>query len=139
MSNIEERDTREGKATTYRQPHAIDNTKKGDAGEDDGGPEFDGKTYNAKKDKQRLTTLLTLVRNFMSDGLPHTFSEIREGIGNKGSEAGISARLRDLRKKKFGGMTVIRRRRGDPKKGLWEYILVKATPETEHGEKWEGT
>lgn len=33
-------------------------------------------------------------------------------------EASASARLRDLRR---AGLTVERRRRGDPKAGLWEY------------------
>lgn len=100
-------------------------------------PDFDGETYVAAKDKRRLSTLLTLVRRFMSDGLPHTLGEIHKGI-DRGSEASISARLRDLRKEKFGGQTVLRRRRGDPHNGLWEYVLVKASAETEHGEKWEG-
>jgi hypothetical protein len=39
-------------------------------------------------------------------------------------EASISARIRDLRKDHFGGYTVQRRRRGDPTKGIWEYLLV---------------
>lgn len=37
------------------------------------------------------------------------------------SEAGISARLRDLRKPRFGGYEVLRRRRTQ---GQWEYRLV---------------
>jgi len=48
--------------------------------------------------------------------------EIRERIGG-GSEAGISARLRDFRKIKFGGHKVYRRRRGEASKGLHEYRL----------------
>ena len=41
-------------------------------------------------------------------------------------EASISARVRDLRKEQFGGYTVERRRRGDPTKGIWEYLIVKS-------------
>ncbi len=39
------------------------------------------------------------------------------------SESGISARIRDLRKPEFGGYTIDRQRRGDPKRGLHEYRL----------------
>lgn len=136
--NPDDRDTRE-MGPAYR-PHAVTKTAATSVSDAElaNAPDFDGRTYNAKKDKKRLTKLLILVHNFMSDSKPHTLEEIRAHIG-RGSEAGISARIRDLRKKQFGGMTVIRRRRGDPTRGLWEYVLVKATAETEHGEKWEGT
>jgi hypothetical protein len=58
----------------------------------------------------------------MSDGAWRTLEEIRSRVG--GSEAAISARLRDLRKDKFGGHIVESRRRGDGSRGLWEYRLV---------------
>lgn len=54
----------------------------------------------------------------MSDGAWHTLSELADKC--QGSEAGISARLRDLRKAKFGGYTVTAKRLG---KGLWAYRM----------------
>ena len=83
---------------------------------------FEGQTYNPEHDGARLGTQLERVKGLMSDTLWRTLSEIRSQTG--GSEAGISARLRDLRKEKFGGHTVLRRRRGAPSQGLWEYRLV---------------
>lgn len=61
------------------------------------------------------------VLSLMSDGKWRTLSEIHEAVG--GTEASVSARLRDLRKPKFGGYTVLRRRVGDPRRGMWEYKL----------------
>lgn len=83
---------------------------------------FDGLTIDDELDSDRLASLLGRVRRLMADGVWRTLAEIHEVVG--GSEAGISARLRDLRKSKFGGHLVDRRRRGDPKQGLWEYRLV---------------
>ncbi len=84
--------------------------------------DFDGETYEAEHDEDRLGTLLTEVKTLMADGVWRTLAEIQAQVG-RGSEAGISARLRDLRKEKFGSCTVERRRRGDPKEGLFEYRL----------------
>jgi len=65
--------------------------------------------------------LLDRVRDLMRDGRWRTLAEIVELCG--GSEAGVSARLRDLRKPQHGGRRVERRRRGEPRLGLWEYRL----------------
>jgi hypothetical protein len=81
---------------------------------------FDGQTYHADLDQARLTTEFERVKALMADGQWRTLKEIRIGIGG-GSEPGISARLRDLRKAKYGAYIVERRRRGNPKAGLWEY------------------
>ena len=81
---------------------------------------FDGRTFSPAIDGRRLTTLLVRVKHLMSDGRWRTLSDIRVLIG--GSEAGISARLRDLRKVKFGGYTVDKERVGPD--GLWRYRLV---------------
>lgn len=70
------------------------------------------------EDKQRLERLLDRVRALMRDGAWRTLGEIVAEVG--GSEAGVSARLRDLRKRPICA-TVERRRRGDPRAGLWEY------------------
>lgn len=77
-------------------------------------------SYEARHDKIRLDTLLGLVLEALRTGAWLTLSELRERTG-RGSEAGISARIRDLRK---FGFTVSRRRRGEAKRGLFEYRLV---------------
>lgn len=83
---------------------------------------FDGKTYQAELDLERLASSLDRVKALMRDGRWRSLSEIAQRCGC--SEAGASARLRDLRKPRFGRYTVERRRRGDPKAGLWEYRLL---------------
>jgi hypothetical protein len=45
------------------------------------------------------------------------------GAIGSGSEAGVSARLRDFRKSDFGGHVVNRRRRGECSLGVFEYQL----------------
>lgn len=84
---------------------------------------FDGETYEADSDFVRLTGQMQLVHQCMSDYQWRTLAEIRSQIG-VGSETGISARLRDLRKDKWGSHQVDRRRRGDGQKGLFEYRLI---------------
>lgn len=79
---------------------------------------FDGRTYDPPLDKARLKTMLDRVRALTADGTPRTLSEITAAVG--GSEAGVSARLRDLRKPRFGAHAVYRRRRAGHN-GLWEY------------------
>jgi hypothetical protein len=79
---------------------------------------FDGRTYDPPLDKARLVTMLDRVRTLMGDAKWRTLSEITAAVG--GSEAGVSARLRDLRKPRFGAHAVYRRRRAGHN-GLWEY------------------
>lgn len=83
---------------------------------------FDGDTFEPNLDFSRLLTLMERVEALMSDGLWRTLEEIRSLCG--GSEASVSARLRDLRKEKWGAHIVERRRRGEPKAGLWEYRVA---------------
>lgn len=71
-------------------------------------PPFRGLTYEPQKDKARLSGQLERVRKFMSDGQYHTLREISEAA--QGSEASVSARLRDLRRIRFGGHLVDRKR-----------------------------
>ena len=80
---------------------------------------FDGSTYDAARDEVRLTGQLQNVKQVLSDNRWHTLSEISQRIG--GSEAGISARIRDLRKPKFGNHTIDRQHIGG---GLWRYRWV---------------
>lgn len=84
--------------------------------------DFDGATYEPPLDRERLTGQLRRVYELMRDARWRTLTEIREVAG--GSEAACSARLRDLRKARFGGHTVERRRRGDGRAGLFEYRLA---------------
>jgi hypothetical protein len=69
---------------------------------------FDGKTYESDKDKDRLSTQLLRVRKLMSDGEWRTLAQVAAAV--ESSEAGASARLRDLRKKRFGKRLVDRER-----------------------------
>jgi hypothetical protein len=82
---------------------------------------FDGVTFEPAQDAARLTGQLERVRNLMCDGQWRTLSEIAVRVG--GSEAGVSARLRDLRKEKFGAHTVERKRVDG---GLWVYRVIPA-------------
>jgi len=90
-------------------------------------PDFDGESYDPALDHERLTTQLAAVRTAMLDGQWRTLEEIAVATGLQENTASISARLRDLRKSKFGGFSVDRRRRGDPKEGLWEYRVAEAS------------
>lgn len=83
-------------------------------------PKFQGKTYDAAKDEKRLTSQLERVRRVMADGQWHTLWELAERVN--GSEAGVSARLRDLRKERWGARTIERRRVVG---GLWEYRMTR--------------
>ena len=87
---------------------------------------FDGVTYTPKHDQKRLTGQLKAVYELWNGRLFRSWWTLREiAVNVEGSEAGVSARLRDLRKEKFGGHTVNKRHRGDPKRGLWEYQLER--------------
>lgn len=84
-------------------------------------PRFDGATFDPVHDSSRLGAQLAAVRQLMGDGLWRTLSEIAAALN--APEASVSARLRDLRKPRFGGFTVIRRRRGEAARGLHEYMV----------------
>jgi hypothetical protein len=86
-------------------------------------PHFDGATYVAPLDHERLSKQLDRVREFMAPGAWHTLQEISDATGGD-PQASVSARLRDLRKEKFGGLVVERRRRGEGRRGLFEYRLA---------------
>jgi hypothetical protein len=80
-----------------------------------------GSTYDETLDQARLSTQLLRVYRLLSDSDRwYTLREIADGIG-AGSEAGVSARLRQLRGQ--FGFVVDKRRRGEPKAGCWEYRL----------------
>lgn len=83
--------------------------------------EFSGSTYDERHDKTRLTGQIRRVFEFMSDGEWHTIPEIAEAAG--ASETSASARVRDLRKPRFGSYKVQRMRVGEPSAGLWAFRL----------------
>lgn len=85
---------------------------------------FDGETFDPDLDGRRLERQLDRVLELMRDGQARTLAEIAGAVG--GSEAGVSARLRDLRKTKFGGYRVRRERVGA---GLFMYSVAPREPQ----------
>lgn len=79
---------------------------------------FDGATYDHPRDYPRLKTQIERVHEAISDGAWWTLSALAT-ITNA-SEPAVSARLRDLRKHKFGGHVIERRY---VQGGLFEYRL----------------
>lgn len=84
---------------------------------------FDGATYDPALDADRLSKALGRVYVALASGGWWTLQQLAHA--GQCSEAGAAARVRDLRKAKFGAYLVERRRRGDPKNGLHEYRLTK--------------
>ena len=80
---------------------------------------FDGATFDPAQDAERLTSQLERVRDLMLDGRWRTLKQITRAV--RGSEAGVSARLRDLRKSRFGGFTVNHQHLGG---GVWVYQVI---------------
>lgn len=80
---------------------------------------FSGDTYDRERDGERLARQMTAVRIVMSDHEWHTLRGLSNVTG--APEASVSARLRDLRKQRFGGYTVERKYEGE---GLWAYRLL---------------
>jgi len=87
---------------------------------------FDGTTYRHDADGKRLGEQMRRVRQVMvegfGDGLWWTLKQIHNVTGFP--EASISARLRDLRKPRFGEHTVERRRCAEGA-GTWEYRVTR--------------
>jgi hypothetical protein len=80
---------------------------------------FDGASYQPDQDHKRLRAQLEKVRTIMADGQWHTLSELADAIRCK--EQSASARIRDLRKDKYGSQTIERRRIDG---GLYGYRMV---------------
>lgn len=79
----------------------------------------DGSTYDRDADRARLNKQALAVYRVMLDHRWHTLAEI--SARTDAPEASVSARLRDLRKARFGAHTVDRMRCGG---GLWAYRLT---------------
>lgn len=86
---------------------------------------FSGRTYNAGRDRERLTKQYDHVFAVMRDGRPRTLSDIRKELYRRfdilAPMQSISARLRDMRKTRFGGHIV---ERDYIEKGLFQYQLL---------------
>lgn len=82
-------------------------------------PERDGSTYDHARDGARLAGQHARVLAFMRDGKWRTLAEI--SVYTRDPESSVSARLRDLRKPKFGGHTV---EREYVQSGLHRYRVV---------------
>lgn len=83
---------------------------------------FDGNTFSPARDEERLRGQLTAVQSLMADGHWRTLTEIAIDCHlSDASLPGISARVRDLRKSKFGAHTIERRYLHN---GIWAYRMV---------------
>ena len=85
-------------------------------------PRFDG-PHLEPDDHPRLNTQLKAVRDLMSNGEPWTLPQLVQGLESMGihaMESGVSARIRDLRKEKFGGYTIETKL---IKRGLFQYRM----------------
>ena len=90
---------------------------------------FDGETYDRAIDQKPMGAQLAAVYQLMKDGRYRTLYRIAQIV--KGSETGISARLRDLRKEKFGGHKIERKRNWG--KRTWLYRIVPPPPRFKQG------
>lgn len=79
----------------------------------------DGSTYDHARDGARLHRQHNRVLALVRDGEWRSLGAIAEATGDP--EASVSARLRDLRKPKFGAHTIERRY---VSRGFFEYRLV---------------
>jgi hypothetical protein len=89
-------------------------------------PHFDGPAYEPDYDRPRLTGQIRRVFDLMADHRWRTLQEICTMTGDPA--ASVSAQLRHLRKRRFGGYLVERRRRGHRSAGLWEYRVTGSEP-----------
>lgn len=79
---------------------------------------FDGETYVPERDGERLGAQLVAVRTELLDHRWHTLAELARSC--HASEASVSARIRDLRKRRFGAYVVEREYLTG---GLWRYRI----------------
>jgi hypothetical protein len=83
-------------------------------------PVFGGPTYEPEFDAERLGKQARSVFKLMSDERWRSLADIARDTGYP--EASVSARLRDFRKRRFGGFIVERQRVAG---GLYHYRLIK--------------
>lgn len=82
---------------------------------------FDGSTYDPDRDLERLASQLGRVWLLMKDSQWRTLPEMKMALGSRDETTALSARLRDLRKQRFGGHIVERQY---VRQGLWRYRLI---------------
>lgn len=84
----------------------------------------DGATFDWQMDGDRLKKQFHRVWALMYDRKWRTLEQIAAEVG--GSEAGVSARLRDFRKERFGSHKVLRERMpgAEARKGLFVYKVI---------------
>lgn len=80
---------------------------------------FNGADYDPGRDNRRLGPQLQRVKDFMSDGNWWSLEEIARGTNDPVTS--VSAQLRHLRKKRFGGFTVERKHEGG---GFYRYRVL---------------
>ena len=79
--------------------------------------------HDAHRIKNQRERVIISMQICAHSGTWVTLGEISRWI--QAPEASVSARLRDLRHARYGGFIVSKQRRGEPKKGLWEYRIAK--------------
>ncbi len=85
-----------------------------------------GPAYDEKIDGKRINKQMEFIKAFMLGGnFWHTLAEISSFL--KYPEASVSSQLRHLRKERFGGYIVEKRRRADA--GTWEYRVLEPIDE----------
>lgn len=84
---------------------------------------YNGSGYQEELDFARLSRGLDQVRGLMKDGVPRTLREISDATGV--FETTASAHLSKLRRE---GWVVAKSRRGDPKRGMWQYWKAGVLP-----------
>jgi hypothetical protein len=96
-----------------------------------------GPAYSELRDGARAITQVEVIRDVLfsaeecrpRDGGWMTLREL--GDLTTYGEASISAQLRHLRKRRFGGYVIEKRRRGAPGSGVWEYRIAGRTERAE--------
>lgn len=92
-----------------------------------------GPAYEPEQDADRIEHQRERILAYMLRSEWRTLAKIRHDLEHRYEtnvpEASISAQLRHLRKKAFGGYRVEKRRSGPKKKGLWEYRVRPPEPQ----------
>jgi hypothetical protein len=86
---------------------------------------FHGETFDAALDSERLQKQQRRVHELMHDGAWRTLGEIEAATGD--GQASISARLRSYASDEYLSQYYLkeRRRRGDAKRGIFEYRIIR--------------
>lgn len=83
-----------------------------------------GPTYDEEKDGKRIASQMDKIRDYMLEADWRTLKQIESELNYP--QSSISAQLRHLRKKQFGGY-ILEKKRVDGN-GTWQYRLLKPKP-----------